>query len=781
MSYLIIAIRQLRRQFGYHAITITGLSASMAVCLMIAMYVQHERSYDRHFTDAESIFRIHLNEEIVVTPVAMAPRIARDLPSVMSVTRLFQVGIFSPVAIRVGNNLFQELNFMFADSTIFRVFGLELTSGNADMALIRPQTVVLSHEYAKRYFGDEDALGKTIRTDSGHDYEVTGVLKPLPSTSHLKLDILASFTSTTWASRDWWSSANFDTYVKTVPGTDVASLQADLDVMMDRVRAETTLWERMIPVVMPLTDIRLRFEGARTYIRVFTAIGVLLLLIACINYMNLSTARATRRAKEVGIRKSNGASFGNLVTQFYVEASLICGISILFGLFLVEMGTPLFVQISGIDVSGGIWNHPWLIGFSILLAIVVTIVSGGYPAFVLSQFDPVHVLKGTMPSRAGGRRFRQVLVVSQFTVSIILTVGSVAVYQQMQFIKGKDLGFDASSVLTLPIGDPNVRQAWPALKRAISTHSAVRSVTAMNSLPGFQRGTYGLIADGLESPDEGFIQIQGVAADPDVIATLGHRLIAGSAYSNTAERYPESEFYSYVVNESTVKVMGLSPEEAIGRRMGVSGGRMGVITGVVSDFHYLSLHEPIGPLAYFPEPDFNYVLVKLNSDVSRDAIAHIETQWNAIVPHRPFEYRFLDESLDSLYATEDRLGKLFVVFTVLALFVGCIGLFGLASFSASQRTKEIGVRKVLGARISDIMFMLSREYVLLVVIAILIALLPSYWMVDQWLAQFSYRMEFGYSVFVMASFIALTLAILAVSSQSMKAALSNPSDSLRHD
>ncbi len=781
MSYLIIAIRQLRRQFGYHAITITGLAVSMAVCLMIAMYVQHERSYDRHFPQAETIYRIQLNEEVVVTPVAMAPRMARDIPSVTSVARLFQVGMFSPVAVRVGENLFDEPNFIYADSTIFRVFGLELASGNPDIALIRPQTVVLSHEHAKRYFGDEDALGKTIRTDSGLDYEVTGVLKPLPATSHLKLDILASFTSTTWSTRDWWGSANFDTYVRTVPGTDASSLQADIDAMMDRVRGETSIWERMIPVVMPLTHIRLRFEGAQTYIRVFTAIGVLLLLIASINYMNLATARATRRAKEVGIRKSNGATFKDLVTQFYVEASLICGISILLGFLLVELSTPLFEQISGIDVTGGIWQQPWLIGFSILLAVGVTIVSGGYPAFVLSRFDPVLVLKGTIPSHAGGKRFRQILVVSQFTVSIILTVGSVAVYQQLAYMKEKDLGFDATSILTLAIGDPNVRQVWPTLKRAISTHSGVMSVTAMNSLPGFQRGTYGLIADGLDVPDGGYVQIQGVAADPDVIHTLGHRMIAGSTYTNPAEQYPESESYSYVVNESTVKVLGLTPEEAIGWRMGVSQGRMGVISGVVRDFHYLSMHEPIGPLAYFPESDFNYLLVKLSPGDQREALAHIETQWNAIVPHRPFEYRYLDDALDSLYSTEDRLGKLFVVFTFLALFVGCIGLFGLASFSASQRTKEIGVRKVLGARIPDIMMMLSREYVILVSVAVLLAIYPSYWMVDRWLTQFSYRMEFGYSIFAFATVIALTLAILAVSSQSMKAALSNPSDSLRQD
>jgi putative ABC transport system permease protein len=774
MSYLIIAIRQLRRQFGYHAITITGLSVSMAVCLMIAMYVQYERSYDRHFPEAETIFRIQLNDEVVVTPVAMAPRMARDLPSVTSVARLYHVGIFSPVAVRVGENLFDEPTFMFADSTIFRVFGLELASGNPDMALVRPQTVVLSHDHAKRYFGDEEALGKTIRTDSGHDYEVTGVLKPLPATSHLKLDILASFTSTTWATRDWWSSANFDTYVKTVPGTDVMTLQKDVDAMMDRVRGETSIWERMVPVVMPLTDIRLRFEGAQTYIRVFTAIGVLLLLIASINYMNLATARATRRAKEVGIRKSTGATFKDLVIQFYVEASLICGISIVLGLLLVELATPLFVQVSGIDVTGGIWRQPWLIGFSIVLAMIVTIVSGGYPAFVLSRFDPVLVLKGTMPSHIGGTRFRQILVISQFTVSIILTVGSVAVYQQLEFMKEKDLGFDATSILTLPIGDPNVRQVWPTLKIAMSMHSGVRSVTAMNSLPGFQLGTYGLIADGLDMPVGGFVQIQGVAADPDVIATLGHELLAGSAYANM-------ENYSYVVNESTVKVMGLTPEDAIGRRMGVSEGRMGVITGVVRDFHYLSMHEAIGPLAYFPESDFNYLLVKLGPGDQSDALAHIESQWNSIVPHRPFEYRFLDDALDSLYATEDRLGKLFVVFTVLALFVGCIGLFGLASFSASQRTKEIGVRKVLGARIPDIMMMLSREYVILVGLAVLLAIYPSYWMVDRWLTQFTYRMEFGYTVFVFATVIALTLAILAVSSQSMKAALSNPSDSLRQD
>lgn len=774
MSYLIIAIRQLRRQFGYHAITITGLSVSMAVCLMIAMYVQYERSYDRHFPEAETIFRIQLNDEVVVTPVAMAPRMARDLPSVTSVARLYHVGIFSPVAVRVGENLFDEPTFIFADSTIFRVFGLELASGNPDLALLRPQTVVLSHDHAKRYFGDEDALGKTIRTDSGLDYEVTGVLKPLPSTSHLKLDILASFTSTTWATRDWWSSANFDTYVKTVPGTDVMTLQKDVDAMMDRVRGETSIWERMVPVVMPLTDIRLRFEGAQTYIRVFTAIGVLLLLIASINYMNLATARATRRAKEVGIRKSTGATFKDLVTQFYVEASLICGISILLGLLLVELATPLFVQVSGIDVTGGIWRQPWLIGFSIVLAMIVTIVSGGYPAFVLSRFDPVLVLKGTMPSHIAGTRFRQILVISQFTVSIILTVGSVAVYQQLEFMKEKDLGFDATSILTLPIGDPNVRQVWPTLKSAMSMHSGVRSVTAMNSLPGFQLGTYGLIADGLDVPVGGFVQIQGVAADPDVIATLGHELLAGSAYTNM-------ENYSYVVNESTVKVMGLTPEDAIGRRMGVSEGRMGVISGVVRDFHYLSMHEAIGPLAYFPESDFNYLLVKLGPGDQRDALAHIESQWNSIVPHRPFEYRFLDDALDSLYATEDRLGKLFVVFTVLALFVGCIGLFGLASFSASQRTKEIGVRKVLGARIPDIMMMLSREYVILVGLAVLLAIYPSYWMVDRWLTQFTYRMEFGYTVFVFATVIALTLAILAVSSQSMKAALSNPSDSLRQD
>lgn len=772
-----MGFRHLLRQAGYNSIVIAGLGISVAVMLFVLKWVRHETSYDRHVPEAGSVFRIQLNEEITVMPVAAGPRFLRDLPMVASMARVYKIGDYSPVAIRSGTNLFEEPRFVFADSTLFEVFGIDLVEGDSRSALVRPRTVVLTHETARRYFGEEPALGRVLLSDTGTSYEVTGVMAPIATPTHLPMDLVASFTTTVWAQRDWWSSANFETYVRTSPGTTDISLQMALNALMDRVRSETDLWDRMVPVVMPLPEIHLRFEGGRTRVFVLTSIGILLLVVASVNHMNLATARAASRAKSIGILQACGARRSDLIRQFYVETGILVAIAIALGLVLAEMSTPWLQAWVGVaDLKAAV--DP---GSLLALFAGLTAVTGAYPVWALSRFSPADVMRSRHPSGAGGTVFRKWLVVFQIAVAVSVAFAAVIVHRQSQFMREAGLGFDPERIHVLAIGDPLLSRSWQALRDAIRTHPDVSDVAVMNSIPGYQRGAYGLLAEGwTDRPDMATV-VAGVAADSSVIRTLRHGLLAGTSFTFVPEAYPDSGSYQYIVNERLLDILGWTPQDAIGRRLGLSDRRMGTVVGVVRNHHYRSLHEPIGPLAYFAEPDYNHMLIRLHTEDAGEALDHIREQWERMVPHRPFQTRTLQDALADLYTQETRLSAVFTAITILTVLISCLGLFGMASHAAEERTKEIGVRKVLGARVRDIVRMLNGEYTKLVLIGALISALPAIRVARWWLERFTYRVEADLWLFGLTVAAVLMVAMAAVMWQSLRAAYLDPAESLRDE
>lgn len=780
-NYLKIAFRSLARHRGYTFINVTGLAVGLACCLLITAYVRDELRYDRHHVGADRIYRVHVRESQVVTPTIVAPLFRRTFPEVEAAARLYDVGSFRPVVVGYGDRLFQEQRFLYADSTVFDVFTLPLVAGNAATALARPATIVLSRSMARKYFGDEDPLGKTLQVGAADAFEVTGVMEDFPATSHVQADFLASFTSTRWADVETWGSANFLTYVRLRDAASRPAVEHQIAALLERMRSQGDLTNDYALTLVPLTDLHLHFEGRITYIYLFSAIAALILLVACINYMNLATARSARRAREVGMRKVLGAYRSQLAGQFFGESALLAGLALATAMLLAQALLPAFSAVSGKRLELDYLGDPFLLVTLAGLGLVVTFVAGSYPALMLSAFEPARVLKGSFRASRAGAVLRKGLVVFQFAVSVFLIVGTIVVYEQLAYVQSRHPGFDKEQVVVLPIGDTVLRERYPAMKAALTQLAPVRSAAAVNSIPGYQRGGYALEAEGLTLPEGEIFPIRGLQADKDVVATLGLELLAGPGFPQS-ESYTPEQGYVYLVNEATARALGWTPEAAVGKRFNLLGGRPGEVVGVVRDFHHSSLREAIDPLALFIEPgSYEYLLVKVapgDLAASLDAIRQVWTQFAA---HRPFTYQFLDQEFDALYRSEERLGQLFTLFAALAILIACLGLFGLAAFSAEQRTKEIGVRKVLGASVPGIVALLSKEFTRLVAVGFVLAAPLAYLVMDRWLHTFVYRTDIGWTVFVLAGATAFAVAFLTVSYQAVKAATTDPVKALRYE
>lgn len=780
-NYWKIAVRNLLRHKGYAFINVFGLAVGIACCLLIGLYVRDELRYDRFHEQADRIYRVSVGDDQFVTPTIVAPLFKRTFPAVEDATRLYDVGAFRPTVIQRGNELFQEAGFMYADSTVFDVFTLPFVEGSPADALVRPNTLVLTASAASRFFGTANPVGQTLLVDGGNAFEVTGVIEDLPAQSHVDFAVLASFSTTNWASREIWDSANFYTYVLLREGQSGAAFARQVADYVDKVRDEVGLPEEYALKLQPLTDIHLYVEGAIRYVYVFGVLALLVLLVACVNYMNLATARSARRAREVGVRKVSGAGRGQLMAQFYGESALLTLLALLLGLGLAIGLVPTFNALSGKALSAAAFSHPFVWLSLLGIGVIVSVVAGSYPALLLSSFRPAQVLKGGAATSRGAGRLRKLLVVFQFAASIVLIVGTMVVYQQLDYVRTTDLGFDKERVVVLPIGDRQLRQDYPTLKAALEQQAGVQSVAAVNSYPGYQRGGYALEAEGLQMPEGEFFGIRGMQADEDVVATLGLTLIAGDGFPQS-DSYTLEQGYVYLINETTVRRLGWTPEEAIGKRFNLLGNRQGEVVGVVKDFNHSSLHDTIDPLALFIEPsNYEYLLVRTAPGDVAGALRGIEQAWRQYVTHRPFEYQFLDQAFDALYRAEVQLGQVFGVFALLAILIACLGLFGLAAFAAEQRTKEIGVRKVLGATVAGIALLLSRDFARLVGVAFVLAVPVAYFAMNAWLSDFTYRTSLGVGTFLLAGVLTLLVAVLTVSYQSARAALVDPVKALRYE
>lgn len=792
-NYFKIASRNLLRKKGYSAINILGLSIGMTCCLLIFLYVTHELSYDKFHTKGDLIYRLVTDIKtptetlnIPITSAPMGPYLKKDFPEVEKVVRTFSASLL----FQKDQNQYQEDKTLFVDASFFEVFDYELVQGNAGTVLDNPFSVVLTEDLAIKYFGNQNPLGQTLRMEGAHDVTVTGVVRNVPGNSQIKFDVLVSM-STLLERLDReraenWGNFGFYTFLLLQEKSSADMLEAKFAAFMEQHIPEMREDNMFYSLFMePLNRVYLYstrggpVTGSLSNIYFFSIIAVFILLIACINFMNLATARAAERAKEVGIRKVIGAAQGQLKVQFLSESLLLSFIAFLLAVGLAEMALPAFNQLSGKVIVDSIFNMNDGLVLLFVLAVGVGILAGVYPAFVLSSFQPVTVLKGRYSSSGGGVLLRKGLVVAQFAISIALIAGTIVVYTQLDFMRSQELGFQKEQMLVINFRrDWNILRQIETIKHSLGQHPRVLSVSASSSTPS--TGNAGAYTN-IENPD-GKMQSSNMdlySVDFDFLKQYNIEVVAGRGFSRD---FPTDSMKALIVNEAAVASYGYSsPQDAIGKRFS-QWGREGEVVGVIRDFHTRSLRQQIKPLALrIAHNDATLISLHIDAQNVSGTLADLEKQWNSLAPQRPFEYFFLDEAFDKQYRDETRFGNLFVCFASLSIFIACLGLFGLATFTAQQRTKEIGIRKVLGATVTSVLGLLSRDFLKLVFIGFLVAIPTAWYGLDRWLDNFAYRINVGVGVFIAAGLASALIALATVIWQSLRAALANPVDSLKDE
>jgi len=797
-NYLLIAARNLRKNLAYSFINIFGLAVGMACCGVILLYIQKELSYDRYHPDHKQLHRVAIWKDATgnkqgqaSVSYELANVLRREYPEVLTAARLFRTAQ-TPV-IKIDDRQFPEERFYFADSTIFSVFSLPLLKGEAATALTQPNSIVISRALAEKYFRSLDVLGKVVAVNLNNrdvDFKITGVLANAPENTHFKYDALASFqnvdqaTSFTDILKSWFFYG-FWTYVKLPTDYPAAAFEAKLAQVVKKYFPPTRQNSQLL--LQPVQDIHLashfenEIEGNNNiiYIYIFAAIALLVLVIACINFMNLTTARSLQRAKEVGMRKVLGAYRLQLVKQFLAEAMLVSGVAVVLGMGLIELFLAIFNNLSAIQLRLNLFaNGFWVLGF-LALGLLVGLLSGIYPAFFLAAFQPSKTLKGTF-ARTGGAGLRQGLVVFQMAVTVVLLVAIATISQQLQFIRDKNLGFQKEQMLLIKSAGTKLAASPPnfeTFKAQLLQTPNVRGVTRISAPMGKGFPIRSIFFKEIVESEK--VALPFIFTGHDFATVYNLEMAEGRDFSQT---FSTDTNFVYLVNEAAVKQYGLDP--AIGRVI-ASGDRnpqRGPIVGVVKDFHFAPLHQKIEPLVIglFNGP-IPYISVKLSAANLSQTVGQIEKLWAQIEPDRPLEFSFLDDQLDQAYRFETQLGKIVSYFTALAIFIACLGLFGMASFAAEQRTKEIGIRKVLGASVPGVIALLSKDFTRLVFSGFVIAAPLAYLAMNRWLDDFAYRIALGPSVFLFAGVAAFVIALLTVSYQSIKAALTNPVEALRYE
>lgn len=801
-NYLKIALRNMLKFKAYSFINIFGLAIGIAACMMILLYINDELSYDKYNDKANQIYRVHTLGKlagnvinIAVSPAPLGETLVKDYPEVIQYTRLMPN---TTMLIRYKDNVFVETNFFWADSTVFDVFTIPFVKGDPKTALTQPHTVVLTEKLAKKYFGNEDPIDKIMNFEDGTPYTVKGVIKNCPVNAHFHYDIFASIASLGLSSTPFWISNNMYTYIVLKKGVDGSLLEAKLPafaekyagpqlkqlfgVSYDELRNTGNLYEFHTQSLTSIhlnshLDYEIEPNSDMRYIYIFSIIALFILLIACINFMNLSTARSALRAKEVGIRKVLGSNKSQLIKQFLAESMLMTFIAVVVAIALVEIFLPSFNLLAGRELHTSYFNNLIAIPALVLAVIIIGLIAGSYPAFFLSSFKPVTVLKGKLNNK-GGSWLRSGLVVFQFAISIILFIGTFIIYGQLKYVQEKNLGFDREHVLV-------INRAWAlenkaeTFKNELMNNTHMISASNTDNLPGRLFGQIVFKPEDSQSLQQYILAI--MATDYDFIKTLKLQLTEGRYFS----KENSTDTMSVVLNESAVKLMGI--KDPLGKRVIVPGQTPErnvayTIIGVLKDFHFESLHQKIRPLAIFlNRGQTAYLPVRIRPTDISGSISYIEKEWKKFVPNKPFEFFFLDDDFNKLYQSEQKTGEIFTVFSVLAIFIACLGLFGLAAFTAERRTKEIGIRKVLGASIPGVVMLLSREFTKWVLISNIIAWPIAYYFMNNWLENFAYRISPGLYTFIAAAIIALFIALLTVSFQAIKVAMSNPVNALRSE
>ena len=793
-NYLKIAFRNLQRYRMYAFVNMAGLAVGMTCCMLILLYVRDELSYDRYHENAEQIHRL-VRSRSAYTAAPMGPALAAEMPGVRQAAR---IKVYQDVLVHDGGEKRFIESVFAADTSFFDIFTVPFLRGTPEAALSRPDGLVLTASAAEKYFGREDAMGKTLIVvdDEPFALTVTGVIEDLPAASHVRFDLLASFKLVEQSSSrlENWTTNWLFTYLLLDEATSGADVEARLPALFERHTGEA--WDHFR--IQPLLDIHLYSreldldiapQGNIAYVFIFSAVGLLVLLIGCINFMNLATARSAGRAKEVGMRKVLGARRRQLVQQFLGESLVMALGALVMAVGLALLLLPAFGQLAEKDLALSLQEAGYLAVAFFGLALVVGLLAGSYPAFFLSAFAPIDTLKGTLRTGRAARFLRQGLVVFQFTISTALIVGTLVVVEQLDYVKNAGLGFDKEQVVVLSVGAA-LEERYEAAKQEIRRHPNVLGVSASGNVPGHGVSDFYYHLEGLATSLDALPGWDTYFVDADFVETLRLEVVQGRNFS----RDLVSDEQAFILNEAAVARAVADVGEAwaspIGKQMsfylpGAEGWQVfksGTVVGVVKDFHYRSLHEEIGPLVLqvFPET-FGELLVKVGTDDLAGTLAFLEQRWRDLDPTRPFDYYFLDQDFDRLYRAEDRVGQVVGAFAVPTIVIACLGLFGLAAFMAEQRTKEIGVRKVLGATIPGVLLLLSKEFVKLIMLAFVVAAPLAYFAMSRWLESFAYRIEISGGIFLMAGLTALGMALLTVSYQSIRAALTDPVESLRYE
>ncbi len=808
-NYLKIAFRSLARYKFISFINLFGLTIGLSCCLIILTYLVNETSYDKFNKKADRIYRItrsfnndqgivSLHLSAVAPPIA--PLMQNDFREIEKITRLLPAGT-TPV--RYGDKLFNEQNVAFADSNLLGVFDIKLLKGSPRTVLSEPYTAAMTPEAAHRYFGDTDPMGKVIRLNNRINVTVTGIFSPLPPNSHFHSPILLSFStledSTIVGKRelenDWGGNA-FYTYLLLPEKYNARSLEARLPAFLDRHMAEPGTAANNMPsrftklYLQPLKDIHLRSHlddeyeenGDINRVYIFSAIALFILIIACINYMNLSTARSSLRAKEIGIRKVSGALRTEIILQFLSESTLLSYVAMLLALGLTWLTLPMLNNLTGLNLSAVSLAKPLIITPLILTPLAVGILSGLYPAFILSSFQPSKVLKGLFKVSGGNLSLRKALVVVQFSVSIVLLISTVVIFRQLHYIQNASLGFNKDHILVMNYNE-GLDKNFEGFRNALLEDPHVVSAALSSRIPS------GRLLDYQDAATESGDSLRPISAnikylkvDQDFLKTYGIPILAGRDFS----RQYATDSTGFVLNAAATRALGLPhPQDLVGKsfRYGDTKGR---VIGIMGDFNFESMHQAILPMILAVpggqnSRKYSHLSIKIAGNDAAGAIAHIEAVWRRYVPEIPFEYNFLDEKFDRLYQSEQRQGSLFTTFSGIAIFIACLGLLGLSAFSISQRIKEIGVRKVLGASTKQIVQLLSADFLKLVAIAAAIACPIGWFLMHGWLQDFAYRTSISWWIFLAAGALAATVALITISVQAVRAAMSNPAKSLRSE
>ena len=814
-NYFKITFRNLWRNKGYSFINIFGLAVGLASCIIILLYVSHELSYDEHYENSDRIYRVASKVDFsgnymqfASAPAPMGPALMEDYPEVEAMVRFRPYG---SALVRRGEENFKEEDVVFADASLFDVFSIPVLHGDPNTALTEPFTIVISESMAEKYFGRSNAVGESLLLNDSNEYEVTAVYQDMPAASHFHFNFIRSMATLDEADNDVWVSHNFRTYILLKEGTDPEKFEQNFESVIK------TYVEPQIRQFMgvglegfreagnsidydlqPLTDIHLysnltgEFEtnGSITYVYIFSGLAIFVLILACINFMNLATARSVKRAKEVGVRKTLGSVRAQLTGQFFSESIVFTIIALLIALLLVELSLPFFSELAGREIASSYISSPQLIGLIALIVLGTGIFAGSYPALMLSSLKPVEVLKGRFHEKAGHGTLRKGLVVFQFTISIFIIVGLLVINKQLNYIQSRELGFQKDQVVIVndayALGD--TRQAIQTFRDQVLDYPIFESATISSFYPveGYGKDDRSFWPKGESPSEENLVNMQHWSVDENYIPTMGMEIIEGRNFAENRDNPNES----VILNEAAVDRFGF--ENPVGEIITIYAvtpdGSIDMdnltdyeIVGVVENFHYESLRENITPLGLFYGASYGSMAFKIASTNVSQAVTILEEQWKEHAPAQPFSFSFLDNRFEQMYRAETHMQDLMTAFSVLAIIIACLGLLGLSAYSVEKRTKEIGIRKVLGAGVPNILALISGEFLKLILLSFVLAIPLAYIGMNLWLREFAYRTEIGFEVFVWAGLGTVLIALMTVSWQSIKAALMNPVNSLRSE